>query len=122
MLPKSISIFSILILSILCFTLISCGDDDNPANSDPVLVRTFSASVGAGSYNVVWDQRNEDGDQVAEGTYKISFQAGSFSDSYTITIDDSATPGPYIYNIGDDVTISFSMATAGDYLIEIYKI
>jgi DNA-binding transcriptional regulator YhcF (GntR family) len=44
------------------------------------LIRTFDQGYQpAGSYNVLWDGRNENGDMVASGVYLYRIEAGSYS-------------------------------------------
>jgi hypothetical protein len=106
----------------LIFSAISCSDD-NPTGSKTELVRTFSGHADAGSIALVWDQLDEDGEQVPEGDYELRlFVGGELKDIRTIKIDNTAEVGPDAYAVGAPIEINIGFPQECDYTIKIYRV
>jgi len=107
----------------------NCGIASHEADFltyNPNLVRALITDeyMSAGVHQNVWDQLDDLCTQVPIGDYDIHVIAGQDEDIMTITIVEAGyvgLPDPDIYEVGDPVTISYSLPYASMVTINIYS-
>jgi len=98
---KVVFIFLILISS-LCFVVISCADKEESSTSSISTDGSATGYMKIGNMLIVWGNGTTEGNDVAKTvTFPISF-----SETPSVTANSVHTPSGYVSTTGDDVRIN----------------